>query len=590
MSEPSPLLSAAHAQQLAASAIAEAIIAERGYCSIAPGALAAVKALAPGAYSDTLLRSVLHEGALTFPIYRLGDPSPYTWVLRPDLPRTSSTGARVKYEWPRLLPNVFDVLPRYRATLSDVSIPLVLTEGAKKADALASAYDHALIPINMNGVWGWRGTTVGGGKTALADFELIAWERRTVWIVPDGDVRTNPQVQLAVQRLARLLGARYGVAEVLAVQLPQAASGPKVGVDDFFAAGHTPADLETHLTSLSTLLRAARVPLGLHPETGAKLFLPAGYDVKAQTIVQVDRRGEPRPIYSGAIFITEVGVDLHTREQTATVAWNGRGNIHTEVTIPYAALSDSKAFSQLVGAAGAAVHPRNIKDVQAFLVEFVQENIETLPHKAHVNRLGLVASGLVLPAGAVGFREAVRYTGYPPIAVGCDGDAYPHAIRTALAWPDAWAFWLALGLSLGAPAIARLRPRRNPVLYLSGASGSGKTTVLQFASGCWGCSTRHPCRMEAGRTTPAGIVQTLEHLNGLPLLLDEAHTIADPKRLEMTCYSFANGQRYTVGGGRPWRSPSRHSTVPYGPLTSPPSTCLTHLAGSGHCSMPGQPC
>jgi len=107
---------------------------------------------------------------------------------------------------------------------------------------------------------------------------------------------------------------------------------------------------------------------------------------------------------------------------------------------------------------------------------------------------------------------------------------------------------LTLGLSLAAPAIARLRPRRNPVLYLSGASGGGKTTIAQFAAGGWGNPTRHPLRLEGGRTTPAGIFQTIEHLNGLPTFVDEAHTIADPKRLEMACYSFANGQRYTIGG------------------------------------------
>jgi hypothetical protein len=53
--------------------------------------------------------------------------------------------------------------------------------------------------------------------------------------------------------------------------------------------------------------------------------------------------------------------------------------------------------------------------------------------------------------------------------------------------------------------------------------------------------------MEAGRTTVAGLFQTLEHLGGLPLFVDEAHTAPDPKRLELAAYSFANGQRYTVG-------------------------------------------
>jgi hypothetical protein len=214
--------------------------------------------------------------------------------------------------------------------------------------------------------------------------------------------------------------------------------------------------------------------------------------------------------------------------------------------VPYAALSDSKLFSNHVGAAGAAVHPRNIKDVQRLLVEFIQENIDTLPRRAHVDRLGLVNGGVVLPAGTVGFAEELRYSGRPAITVGTDANAYPAALRHALTWPGAWPLWLTLSLSLSGPAIARLHPRRNPVLYLSGPSGSGKTTVAQFAVGSWGNPMR--LRIEAGRTTPAGIFQTFEHLNGLPAFIDEAHTIPDQRRLEMACYSFANGQRYTIGG------------------------------------------
>jgi hypothetical protein len=540
-------LNPSHEQQLASSAIDASIIAERGYRSIAPGAAADVKALAPGAFSDTVLRSILHQGALAFPIYRLGQPTPYTWVLRPEQPRSNRTGDLIKYEWPRNTANVFDLLPRYGQALGDPQVPIWITEGTKKADALASAYAASIVPVNENGVWGWRAKNVAGGKTALADLELIAWDGRTVIIAPDGDVRYNKHVLLAVQRLARLLMARYNVAEVLVLELPQTAQGPKIGIDDYLAQGHTTQEVEQYLRSLGSVSSSARVALGTHPDSGARLFLPAGYDVRAHTIVRLDRRGEVQPIYSGGIYIKEVGRDLYTHEQTALISWNGRGG-HEEITIPYAALSDSRAFSALVGAAGAAVHPRNIKDVQAFLVEFVQENTDALPRRAHVDRLGLIGTGVVCPAGTVGFDEEVRYSGRPAISVGTDAEAYPAAIQSALLWPDAWAFWLTLSLSLAAPAIARLRPRRNPVLYLSGASGSGKTTTTQFATGCWGNPTRHPLRLEAGRTTPAGIFQTLEHLNGLPALIDEAHTIADPKRLEMACYSFANGQRYTVGG------------------------------------------
>jgi len=551
MSAEQPLLAPNHLAQLRESAIADDVIAERGYVSIPRGSIHDWRRLtAPQSLlSDTKLRAILHGGALAFPVHRLGDVAPYTWVLRPDLPRVASDGKVIKYEFPDNVRNAFDVLPRYREALGDPAIPLWITEGAKKADALASAFGQRVVPVNEGGVWNWRGRNSRGGKTASEDLELIAWEGRRVVIAPDGDTRTKPGVLAAVQRLARLLLGRYNVAEVLILQLPMPANSPKVGVDDYLAQGHTTDELEGLLTTLGTVTAGACVPLCTHPDTGAKLFLPPGYDVAARTIVQRDGRGNERPVYSGNIYVRALGVDLQSGEQTATIAWNGRGDYYGERTIPYAALSDSRAFSSLIGAAGAAVHPRNIKDVQALLVESVQTNIDTIPRQQHSDRLGLVSGGLVLPAGSVGFSEAVRYTGQPAVQVGDDAGAYVSALQVAFAeWSDAWPLWLGLGLSLAAPALARLRPRRYPVMYLSGGSGSGKTTALQFAVGCWGAPTRQPLRMEAGRTTPAGIFQGLEQLGGLPLLIDEAHTVSEPKRIEQAAYAFANGQRYTVGG------------------------------------------
>src|SRR5262249_49843102 len=154
----------------------------------------------------------------------------------------------------------------------------------------------------------------------------------------------------------------------------------------------------------------------------------AGYDVRAQEIIRKDRQGNELPVYSGAIFVKEVGVDIDTHQQNATIAWNGRGNISGELTIPYAALSDTRAFSATVGAAGAAVHPHNIRDVQTLLVEFVQQNIGEIPRQAHAERLGLFHGGLVLPAGAIGFKEPVRYIGQPAISVGASANAYPAII------------------------------------------------------------------------------------------------------------------------------------------------------------------
>ena len=270
-------LAPAHADQLQQSAISQEIISARGYRSIAPGAIDEWRDAAGDVHSDELLRKVLHQGGLAFPLYRVAGESPFTWVLRPDLPRTNKDGKPIKYEYPRYVSNILDVLPRYKDALGDPNIPLWITEGCKKADALASAYGAGIVPVNENGVWGWRTK----GKL-LDDFSRIVWEGRRVIVAPDGDVRHNKAVYQAVQRSARLFIA-WGAAEVRILLLPCEKDGPKIGVDDYLGGGHTTAEVESHLVDLATVGEQARVSLMKHPTTGAPLFLPPGYETNFAT-------------------------------------------------------------------------------------------------------------------------------------------------------------------------------------------------------------------------------------------------------------------------------------------------------------------
>ena len=52
-----------------------------------------------------------------------------------------------------------DCPPRCRPGLADPAVPLWITEGQKKADALAS---RGLCAIALLGVWNWRGTNACG--------------------------------------------------------------------------------------------------------------------------------------------------------------------------------------------------------------------------------------------------------------------------------------------------------------------------------------------------------------------------------------------------------------------------------------------
>ena len=147
---------------------------------------------------------------------------------RPDTPRKRPGDKVVKYETPEGVRMVLDVHPRTLPDLGNPTVPLLFTEGIRKADAARSA---GLSAIGLLGVWNWRGTNEHGATTALADFEAIALDRRRIFLGFDSDAHSNTNVADALRRLRRYLEARGAIVRVLG--LPPGPSGEKVGVDDF---------------------------------------------------------------------------------------------------------------------------------------------------------------------------------------------------------------------------------------------------------------------------------------------------------------------------------------------------------------------
>lgn len=224
-------------------AVAPDIADERGYVRIQSFAQLDV-------YAHQLTEKQQRQTpGLLVPIYRLGEPVISTFVLRPDNPRVDRSGSTVKYEWPAGVPHCLDVLPRYREALQDPTKDLWFTEGAKKADALASLLGDAIVPVNMSGVWAWCKKDSSGALHALDDFDAIEWKGRKVILAFDSDILTKTQVQAALRALAKYLKSRGAKVHVLI--LPE--DGDKVGVDDAIADGMTAAQLLALVGDLSDL-------------------------------------------------------------------------------------------------------------------------------------------------------------------------------------------------------------------------------------------------------------------------------------------------------------------------------------------------
>jgi hypothetical protein len=191
-------LSEHHRHTLAVgSGIASAVIERRGYRTVEKKQ--ELKDLGFG-------QSQQKVPALLIPILGV-DGNVAGYQSRPDQPRIKD-GKALKYETIAGMHMKLDAHPDVRHLLADPTVPLFITEGVKKGDALVSRGSCA---IALLGVWNWRGTNDLGGKTALADWEHVALNGRCIYVVFDSDVMLKRAVHAALVRLKAFLeGPRSG--------------------------------------------------------------------------------------------------------------------------------------------------------------------------------------------------------------------------------------------------------------------------------------------------------------------------------------------------------------------------------------------
>ncbi|MGD1092678.1 MAG: DUF3854 domain-containing protein [Bryobacteraceae bacterium] len=176
---------------------------------------------------------------LLIPYYWPGEAQPHTYRLRLDNPEMrQGRDGKVKPAGKYLAPpgggnRLYIATGVTLAQLQDVTIPIAVVEGEKKALALWRLANHGaaaprFIPIAVAGVWSWRGRIgkTGGPKGErldvhgpIADLSRIEWRGRDVFIVFDANVHTNDSVQWARKGICRELTTRN--AKVKLVNLPE---------------------------------------------------------------------------------------------------------------------------------------------------------------------------------------------------------------------------------------------------------------------------------------------------------------------------------------------------------------------------------
>lgn len=131
---------------------------------------------------------------------------------------------------------------RYFERLADINVPLVITEGEKKAEALTIHWPKA-ITIGLSGVWNWRDRRGDGNESApLPELEDLPVQGREIFLLFDSDAALNSKVLAALQALAEYLIERG--AHIQIIRLPSELDGQKNGVDDLIYR-HGSAALKT---------------------------------------------------------------------------------------------------------------------------------------------------------------------------------------------------------------------------------------------------------------------------------------------------------------------------------------------------------
>ncbi len=129
-------------------------------------------------------------------------------------------------------PTIIDWLP----IMADASKDIIITEGEFKA---AKACKEGFPTIGLGGVYSFQSSKLG--IEFVNELDAINWVRRTVYILYDSDMYSNPQVCKAINALSEELLER-GAMPML-VSLPDVLDDGKTGLDDFLLSA-SPRELK----------------------------------------------------------------------------------------------------------------------------------------------------------------------------------------------------------------------------------------------------------------------------------------------------------------------------------------------------------
>ena len=192
-----------HLEDLRKSGLRDEIVAEMG-CHSVPGER--VKA-----HLGFTLPGI--ESVLCFPYAGTGGHH-RDKVFPPNI--KDSEGRSIKYLQPKGSPSRLYVLPSVAQPLLDVSTPLIVTEGEKKAAALVQI---GKVAVAIGGLWSWR-----QNGEPISDLSMVPFLGRWVELCFDSDTWNRFDLQQPLYAFAKHLQSR-GASPLNLIVLPPRMDG-----------------------------------------------------------------------------------------------------------------------------------------------------------------------------------------------------------------------------------------------------------------------------------------------------------------------------------------------------------------------------
>ena len=477
--------------------------------------------------------------------------------VKPDSPRKSAEGKVIKYESPRGAGNqqlfvprvsvrvaaeiarklgvVRDLNPIFAPAAEDLEfwdwflstgLPLIITEGAKKAAALVSAGYPA---IALNGVWGWgsnekdmfgeieRGNRGESLKILNPELEPFLDDREIVLAFDrDESPLTVKKVEAAKTRFRQEVEGI--VAGVTQLQWPS-----HKGIDDFIAAKGVRAIDKAYAKRLELALPVSK-------NVSFTSSIEDGLEKVTNTVSSTSSE------YIGNHLAAIACINNPDQDGSALLLefTTFKGDVHRWTMLRAFLAGDANAIVEGLLSRGYAFkreHKGLLLDYLYGLGKHISETYTV------TDSSGWVGKSFVLPHKTYG-DENLKFRNVDP-----SPEAITELVGTLEGWKDNVAarcvgnsrLILGLGTSFAAPLLPIVEIESGG-FHLVGGTSQGKTIVLSVAASVTGVKD-----IPHWRTTTNGLESTATAFNHLCLPLDEIGQ-ADPKDVGNIAYMLANGQ------------------------------------------------